>query len=129
MVRTAKPQSQTLFAELEQVLSIWSKLSAQNKDSFKIVITQKIEALSKCREDPKAPYDLLEGLVSVKDQLATMGFDVATLEAAISTQVEKLRVRAESRDTIDLTVSSFFHTQFTFSIQITNTRIGGHPAC
>ena len=139
MASTAKMQSQPIFTEIEQLLTIWSKLSAQNKNSLKVVIDKKLESLSKCSEDSQAPYDLLERLIKLKDRLAAIDFGVGTIEAAISAQVEKLRAkaeprvktesraRAESRDTINKTVSNFLHILFGFSNQSTNTTTGGCP--
>lgn len=97
-----------LFAEIEQLLSIHSKLSTQNKESLKIVLDQKMKLLIQCCADPQTSnYDLLEQLIKTKDQLATNNLDVALVESAITRMVKQLSARAKPSNDIDLAVSSF----------------------
>lgn len=97
-----------LFSEIKQLLSIYSKLSPQNKESLKVVLDQKMKLLIQCCADPRASnYDRLEQLIKTKDQLITNNLDVAIVESAITRMVEQMSGNARSRDFVDLTVSNF----------------------
>ena len=99
---------ESLFTEIEQLLSIYGKLSTRNKEDFKSVLDQKIKSLGQCCADPQASnYDVLEHLIKTKDQLTTDNLDVSHLESAITKMVKQLSAKAGSGNDIDLVVSSF----------------------
>ena len=84
-------KAQKTVAKIETLLHLWARLEGNDKHNFNLLIDRKIEMLSGPFRNPNiSPYDLLHRVLDLKEKVQAAGFDMTSVKALISKEVENI---------------------------------------
>lgn len=87
----AGPTRNELVMEIGKLLSIWSKLKANDKQNCKQLIDTKIRTLRDCKRPQfEGPYAFMDIVVALESKLVAAKFDLGSITVVISKEMEDL---------------------------------------